>query len=92
MILWDGEKDSWLQAERDIGFGPIARMLERGSYLKIADHWNAARYPNQRLFVLEIDGYAYCVPFIETPVLVFLKTIFPSRKATKLYLEDTKHD
>lgn len=86
-ILWAEEKDVLLQAERGIGFERIAEMLERGDYLKIVDHWNAIRYPNQRLFVLKIEGYAYYVPFVETPINVFLKTIVPSRKATKLYLK-----
>lgn len=86
-ILWNGEKDTLLKAERGIGFGKIAKMLERDEYLDIIDHWNPPRYPGQRLFVIEIDEYAYYVPFVETPVMVFLKTIFPSRKATRLYLK-----
>jgi hypothetical protein len=40
----------------------------------------------QRIFIINIDDYAYLVPFIETEEDVFLKTIIPSRKATKLYL------
>lgn len=86
-ILWAPEKDALLRAKRGIGFSIVARILERDAYLKIVDHWNPARYPHQRAFVLEFRGYAYYVPFIETPDIVFLKTIFPSRKATKLYLK-----
>ena len=87
-ILWDGEKDAWLQVERGVGFEQIAEVLEQGAYLKIVDHWNIMRHPAQRVFILEIAGYAYYVPFAETPFIVFLKTIFPSRKATKLYLRE----
>ena len=87
MILWDGEKDALLQVERGIGFEQIAKRIERGAYIKVVDHWNITRHPGQKVFVLEINDYAFYVPFIETPVLVFLKTIFPSRKATKLYLK-----
>ncbi|MBI4061818.1 MAG: toxin [Elusimicrobia bacterium] len=85
-ILWDQAKDEKLLAERRIGFKFIAELLEQGAYLMIIDHWNRARYPNQQAFVLEIDGYAYYVPYVETPLIVFLKTIFPSRKATRMYL------
>lgn len=83
-ILWAEEKDVLLQAERGIGFERIAELLERDEYLDIIDHRNAVRYPNQRLFVLDIGGYAYYAPFVETPFNVFLKTIIPSRKITKL--------
>jgi hypothetical protein len=47
------------------------------------EHWNTVRYPHQWIFVLEINGYAYCVPFVETDDQIFLKTIIPSRKAKR---------
>jgi hypothetical protein len=43
---------------------------------------NQKRYPNQKILVVEIDNYAYLVPFIEDDKGKFLKTIIPSRKAT----------
>ena len=42
-------------------------------------------YPNQKIYILDIDGYAVVVPFIETDEEIFLKTAFPSRKHTKQY-------
>jgi len=33
-----------------------------------------------------VEGYACLVPFVEDDDIVFLKTIIPSRKMTKLYL------
>ncbi|OIO71416.1 MAG: hypothetical protein AUJ56_04235 [Zetaproteobacteria bacterium CG1_02_49_23] len=50
-------------------------------------HPNTLKYPNQKMFVVSIEGYAYLVPFIENESEIFLKTIIPSRKATKKYLE-----
>jgi hypothetical protein len=85
-ILWDKDKDATLLARRGIGLEFVAGLLEQGAYLMIVDHWNQTRYPHQKAFVLEIDGYAYYVPYVETPLNIFLKTIFPSRKATRLYL------
>jgi len=36
--------------------------------------------------VVDVEGYADLVPFVESEEEVFLKTIIPSRKATKIYL------
>lgn len=85
-IHWDKQKDAQLRIERGLGFGSIAEKLGRDAYLAVVDHWNQARYPGQRVFVVDVDGYAQYVPFVESPGKIFLKTIFPSRKATRLYL------
>jgi len=44
------------------------------------------KYGGQRVFVIEVEGYAYLVPFLETENEVVLKTVIPSRKATRQYL------
>jgi len=36
--------------------------------------------------VVNVEGHAYLVPFVEDDREVFLKTIIPSRKATRDYL------
>ncbi|WP_405236035.1 toxin [Lentisalinibacter orientalis] len=54
----------------------------------VLDHPNQDRYAGQRVFVIAIDDYAYLVPFVEDDDEVFLKTIIPSRKATRKYLDD----
>lgn len=58
--------------------------IEDGDVIDILDN---ARYPSQRIFVLEIDGYVYLVPFVENETEIFLKTIIPSGKFTKKYLK-----
>jgi hypothetical protein len=50
-------------------------------------HPNAEQYGHQRQLVVEIDEYAWVAPYVESEDEVFLKTFFPSRKATKEYLE-----
>ncbi len=60
--------------------------IERGDVLDVLEHPNDERYPEQRLFVVAVDDYAYLVPFVESEEELFLKTIIPSRKATKRYL------
>lgn len=60
--------------------------IERGEVVDLLEHPNQGRYPRQRIFVVAVDKYAYLVPFVESADEVFLKTIIPSRKATRKYL------
>lgn len=83
---WDREKNEWLIQKRGISFEEILLAIESGYLLDIAEHPNKAKYPNQRVFIVELEDYAYLVPFVEDEERIFLKTIIPSRKATKKYL------
>jgi len=81
---WSDDKNDWLKENRGLGFEEIIFYLaEEGHLLDIVENPN---YPSQLMFVLEIESYIYLVPFVETDEEIFLKTIFPSRKATKHYL------
>lgn len=73
-------------SERGISFEDIVFALQAGGLLDDLKHPNSDKYPSQRIFVLHIDGYAWLVPYVETEQEIFLKTIIPSRKATKQYL------
>jgi hypothetical protein len=72
---------------RDIVF-----HTERGDLLDILEHPNPDRYAGQRIFVVQREDYVYLVPFVEDEHTVFLKTIIPSRKATKQYLGEESDD
>ncbi len=85
-FAWDEAKNDHLKADRQIGFEEIVFHIERGDLLDVLEHPNQARYGGQRIFVVRCDDYVYLVPFVEDERLVFLKTIIPSRKATKQYL------
>jgi len=74
-----------MRQERGIGFEDIVFHIEHGN-LDILEHPNPNRYAGQRIFVIRGDDYVYLVPFVEDEHTVFLKTIIPSRKATKQYL------
>jgi uncharacterized DUF497 family protein len=87
---WNHEKNLKLKAERGISFEQVAMHIERGDVLDVIQHKNQKRYPNQKILVVEIDNYAYFVPFIEDDKVKFLKTIIPSRKATRYYLGGNK--
>ncbi len=61
-----------------------------GDILDTVDHPNQKCYPGQQIHVNAIEGYVYFVPFVESDDEVFLKTIIPSRMATKRYLGENK--
>lgn len=42
--------------------------------------------------VVEVVGYAYLVPFVEEESHFFLKTIIPSRKATRDFVAKESDD
>ena len=85
-FAWDEAKNENLKADRGIGFEDIVFHIERGGVLDVLEHPNPKRYAGQRIFVVQRDDYVYLVPFVEDEQLIFLKTIIPSRKATKEYL------
>ena len=83
---WDNEKNKILKQKRGVTFEQDIMHIENGDVLDIIDHPNKAKYPNQQVLVVEMNEYAYVVPFIQQGQERFLKTIVPSRKLTKLYL------
>jgi uncharacterized DUF497 family protein len=83
---WSPEKNEVLRQERGISFEEIVYHIERGDVLDLLDHPNQDRYSGQRIFFVAVDDYVYLVPFVESETEIFLKTIIPSRKATKQYL------
>lgn len=89
-VNWNTEKNIHLKAERGVSFEEVLSAMSHGALLDIQDHPNKEQYPNQRILVVRIRGYAYLVPFVETGNEVFLKTIIPSRKATRNYLTEGK--
>ncbi len=70
----------------DLSFEDILFYIQNGEVLDIFEHVNQAKYPNQKYFVININNYVYYVPFVEDTEKIFLKTIIPSRKLTKIYL------
>ena len=85
-INWNATKNQQLILERGISFEDIVFYLQQGALLDDVEHPNNDRYPSQRVFVINIDDYAYLVPYVENRKEIFLKTVIPSRKATKIYL------
>lgn len=85
-IQWNEEKNAWLKQKRTIGFEDISAAIIDGNLLGTVRHPNEEKYPHQKIFIVKIRNYLYVVPFVEDTQKIFLKTIIPSRKATRDYL------
>ena len=83
---WSEEKNVKLKRERNISFEVVVSQIELGFLIDIIENSNQTKYKDQNLMVVEYEEYVYLVPFVEDDEKVFLKTIIPSRKATKKYL------
>jgi hypothetical protein len=79
-----------LKAERGVSFEEVLSSIAQGGLIAVMDHPNRAKYGHQKMLVVRIQGYAYLVPYVENEGELFLKSIIPSRKATRDFLsEDT---
>lgn len=83
---WNAEKNEQLKKTRGVSFEEIVFHVEAGDEVDVFHHPNQERYPGQKVSVVIINDYAYLVPFIESDDEIFLKTIIPSRNATKEYV------
>ncbi|UYM18530.1 BrnT family toxin [Endozoicomonas euniceicola] len=83
---WNADKNQQLIAERGKSFEEVVFHIQNGDLLDDIAHPNKMAYAHQRIFVVNILGYAWLVPYVENETEVFLKTIIPSRQFTKRYL------
>ena len=88
---WSHEKNQWFLETRGLSFEDVVTAIENGQLLNIIPHPKPEKYPGQRVLVVCLMGYVYLVPFVDEPEYVFLKTLYPSRKATRMYGKDC-HD
>lgn len=82
---WNPRKNELLKACRGVSFEDVVLAIETGGLLDMMEHPNPTRYPHQGVFVVAMSSYVYLVPHVEEAEYVFLKTIIPSRKATREY-------
>ena len=85
-IDWNEKKNLILRLDRDVCFEDVLIAIEEGRVLDIVRHQNIEKYPNQKIMIIKIRSYAYLVPYVEDEEKIFLKTIIPSRKATRIYI------
>ena len=91
-IRWSPEKNIELMQERGISFEEILSCIEQGGLLTVLDHPNKKKYPNPRIWVVRVRAYAHLVPLVESADEIFLKTIMPSRKATRQFLSEVSDE
>ena len=89
---WDPEKNERLKVARGISFEEIVLAVEEGGLKDVLVHPNQRRYPGQVVLVVRYREYAYLIPSVEEDTYYFLKTIIPSRKATRDYIEMDEPD
>ena len=90
---WNDDKNSLLKKQRGLSFEEIVVAILNNQILDVLEHPDRQKYPNQKLYIVEYQGYAYVVPYVEKEGEIFLKTIYPSRKYTKRYLGlETEHE
>lgn len=82
---WNHDKNELFKNERGISFEEIVLAIEADGLLDELRHLNQEKYPNQFVLVVVLDGYVYLVPYVEEANYFFLKTVIPSRKATRDY-------
>jgi hypothetical protein len=85
-FAWDEDKNNLFKETRNKSFEEIVLSISSTKLLDVVEHPNKQKYPNQKIFIVEVRDYAYIVPFIEDEEKYFLKTIYPSRVATEKYL------
>ena len=91
-IVWDQHKANALSNDETrghISFEDCVVAIDEGRLLDDIPN-PVKQYTHQRMLVLEINAYAYVVPYVETEDEIFLKTVFPSRKHTALYITGMK--
>ncbi len=84
---WNSEKNEWLKEKRNISFEEVIFHLSKGNVWQEAQHPDQINYPGQRIYFVVINDYIHLVPYVPGRESIFLKTIIPSRKATKLFLK-----
>jgi len=87
---WDEDKNKLLKETRGIGFDQVIEAINNNKILTRLTHTNPKKYHNQKLLIININNYAYCVPYIQKGQNVFFKTIYASRKYKKLYMREVK--
>jgi hypothetical protein len=92
-INFNEEKNQLLKATRGIGFEDVLQAFKKGKLIASIVH-PSQKHPLQRIYVVEIERYVYAVPYVlnSKKKEIFLKTIYPSRTLTKIYMKGGKNE
>lgn len=84
-IKWNPLKSERLKRSRGVSFEEII-----GS--KLIDIRKHPTKDNQRILIYRHKGYLWAVPYVKEGDVIFLKTIYPSRKLMKIYKKGKRHE
>lgn len=84
-FIWDENKNEKIKKERGISFEEIADAIEAGFLLKGEPHHNP-KYAHQVLLHVCLNKYVYTVPSEVNEGKIKFATVYPNRKAKKLYM------
>jgi len=77
-IRWSQLKSERLKKTRGVSFEEILSS----ELIAVKAH---PKRPGQNIMLFKYKGYIWIVPYVEEKDYIFLKTLYPSRKLTKLY-------
>lgn len=83
---WNNEKNERLKESRGVCFEEIVILMKQEEVIDVLEHSNQDKDPGQRIAIVEINEYAYLIPYVQEGEEIFLKRIIPSRKATNQYV------
>ncbi|MBI2104648.1 MAG: toxin [Candidatus Omnitrophica bacterium] len=78
-LRWNPLKNEWLRIARGASFSDLT---DNGTFLGTRHH---PTRPNQQIMLFEYQGRVWAVPFVRSREGNFLKTLYPSRKYTRLH-------
>jgi hypothetical protein len=69
---FSAEKNANLLKTRGVCFEDIILLINEGCILDIIEHPNQIKYPNQKIYIIDVDGYCYLVPHVVKKKEIFL--------------------
>ncbi len=93
-IRFDEKKNQLLKASRDVCFDGVVDAIEQNRLVGNIKHFKKDKYPNRYLFLVEVNNYIYIVPYLKDikKKELYLKTVYPSRKFTKMYRRNNEKE
>lgn len=82
-IDWSETKNDVLKERYGFGFDRVVAAMEAGAVIGERAHPNPERYGHQWQIIVDIEGYVWVVSFVTDGETIFLKTMYPSRKANR---------
>jgi uncharacterized DUF497 family protein len=89
---FDSAKNNLLFETRGVTFYQVIETISEKGVLLNIPHPKQDEYPHQWMFVVELNSYTYCVPYVIDGDTYFLKTIFPNRKFMYLLGQEGKNN